>query len=134
SDKEAITHHYDVSNAFYNLFLDERMVYTCGYFTDWSNSLDQAQADKLELICRKLRLQPGDKLLDIGCGWGAMLIYAAKNFGVTGVGVSLSEEQTRLARERIKAAGLEDKITIHIKSYTELDEQFDKISSIGMFE
>ncbi|MGU3575492.1 class I SAM-dependent methyltransferase [Brucellaceae bacterium C25G] len=134
SDKEAITHHYDVSNEFYNLFLDERMVYTCAYFTDWSNSLDQAQADKLELICRKLRLEPGDRLLDIGCGWGAMLIYAAQNFGVTAVGVSLSEEQTSLARERIKAAGLEDKITIHLKSYADLDEKFDKISSIGMFE
>lgn len=134
SDKEAITHHYDVSNEFYQLFLDKRMVYTCAYFTDWSNSLDQAQADKLELICRKLRLKPGDRLLDIGCGWGAMLIYAAQNYGVTGVGVSLSEQQTKLARERIKAAGLEDKITIHIKSYADLDDQFDKISSIGMFE
>lgn len=138
SDKEAITHHYDVSNAFYQLFLDDRMVYTCAYFTDWNNSIDQAQADKLELICRKLRLQPGDRLLDIGCGWGAMLIYAAKHYGVTGTGVSLSEAQTALARERIRAEGLEDKITIHVKSYEDLARdpamQFDKISSIGMFE
>ncbi|MBN9044549.1 MAG: class I SAM-dependent methyltransferase [Rhizobiales bacterium] len=134
SSKEAITHHYDVSNAFYQLFLDERMVYTCGYFTDWANSIDQAQKDKLELICRKLRLQPGDRLLDIGCGWGALLIYAAQNFGVIGTGVSLSEAQTALARERIKAAGLEDRITIHVKSYAELDGQFDKITSVGMFE
>jgi cyclopropane-fatty-acyl-phospholipid synthase len=134
SNKEAITHHYDVSNAFYQLFLDERMVYTCAYFTDWANTIDQAQADKLELICRKLRLQPGDRLLDIGCGWGAMLIYAAKYYGVTGTGVSLSEAQTALARERIKAEGLEDKIIIHVKSYEHLEGQFDKISSIGMFE
>ncbi|PWL18517.1 SAM-dependent methyltransferase [Falsochrobactrum shanghaiense] len=134
SNKEAITHHYDVSNAFYQLFLDERMVYTCGYFTDWANSIDQAQKDKLELICRKLRLEPGDRLLDIGCGWGAFLIYAAQNYGVTGTGVSLSEAQTELARQRIKDAGLEDKITIHVKSYTELEGEFDKISSIGMFE
>jgi cyclopropane-fatty-acyl-phospholipid synthase len=134
SNKEAITHHYDVSNEFYKLFLDERMVYTCGYFTSWENSIDQAQKDKLELICRKLRLQPGDRLLDIGCGWGALLIYAVQNFGVTGTGVSLSEAQTALARERIKAAGLEEKITIHVKSYAELDDQFDKISSVGMFE
>lgn len=134
SDKAAITHHYDVSNEFYQLFLDERMVYTCAYFTDWANSLDQAQEAKLDLICRKLRLTPGEKLLDIGCGWGAMLIHAAKHYGITGTGVSLSEAQTALARERIKAEGLEDKITIHVKSYEHLDEEFDKISSIGMFE
>jgi cyclopropane-fatty-acyl-phospholipid synthase len=134
SDKDAITHHYDVSNAFYQTFLDERMVYTCAYFRDWQNSIDQAQEDKLELICRKLRLKPGDTLLDIGCGWGAMLIYAAKHYGVTGHGVSLSEAQTALARERIKAEGFEDKITIHIKSYEQMEGQFDKISSIGMFE
>ena len=134
SDKAAITHHYDVSNEFYQLFLDERMVYTCAYFTDWANSLDQAQEAKLDLICRKLRLKPGEKLLDIGCGWGAMLIHAAKHYGITGTGVSLSEAQTALARERIKAEGLEDKITIHVKSYEHLDEEFDKISSIGMFE
>lgn len=134
SDKEAITHHYDVSNEFYKLFLDERMVYTCGYFTDWANNIDQAQKDKLELICRKLRLKPGDRLLDIGCGWGALLIYAVQNFGVIGTGVSLSEAQSSFARERIKVAGLEDKITILVKSYTELDDQFDKISSVGMFE
>ena len=81
SDKDAITHHYDVSNAFYRLFLDERMVYTCAYFKDWANSLDQAQEDKLEHICRKLRLKPGETLLDIGCGWGALLIYAASPSG-----------------------------------------------------
>ncbi|MDM7850878.1 SAM-dependent methyltransferase [Pseudochrobactrum kiredjianiae] len=134
SNKDAISHHYDVSNAFYKLFLDERMVYTCGYFTNWDNDIHRAQKDKLELICRKLRLKSGDRLLDIGCGWGALLIYAVQNFGVTGTGVSLSEAQTKLARERIKALGLENKITIHIKSYTELDDKFDKISSIGMFE
>ncbi len=134
SDAAAIRHHYDISNAFYRLFLDERMVYSCGYFKDFADGIDQAQADKLEHICRKLRLKPGDRLLDIGCGWGAMLIHAAKHHGVVGHGVSLSEEQTRLARERILAEGLQDRITIDIKSYTELDGKYDKISSIGMFE
>jgi cyclopropane-fatty-acyl-phospholipid synthase len=134
SNKEAITHHYDISNAFYRLFLDERMVYTCAYFTDFTNDIDKAQTDKLEHICRKLRLKPGDTLLDIGCGWGALLIYAAKHYGVIGHGVSLSEEQTSLARERIRAEGLEDQIKIDIKSYTELTGSYDKISSIGMFE
>ena len=134
SNKEAITHHYDISNAFYRLFLDERMVYSCGYFTDFENGIDQAQVDKLDHICRKLRLMPGDRLLDIGCGWGAMLIHAAKNYGVVGHGVSLSEAQSELARERIRAEGLEGQITIEVKSYSDLTGQFDKISSIGMFE
>ncbi|RWC34632.1 MAG: class I SAM-dependent methyltransferase [Mesorhizobium sp.] len=134
SNRQAIQHHYDISNAFYRLFLDERMVYSCGYFTDFANDIDQAQKDKLDHICRKLRLKPGEKLLDIGCGWGAMLIHAAKNYGVVGHGVSLSEAQTELARERIRAEGLEDRITIEIKSYAELSGSFDKISSIGMFE
>lgn len=134
SSKEAIQHHYDISNAFYRLFLDERMVYSCGYFKDFANGIDEAQADKLDHICRKLRLKPGERLLDIGCGWGAMLIHAAKHYGVTGHGVSLSEAQTELARERIRAEGLEDRITIEIRSYAELTGTFDKISSIGMFE
>jgi cyclopropane-fatty-acyl-phospholipid synthase len=134
SNKEAIQHHYDISNDFYRLFLDERMVYSCGYFTDFANGIDQAQIDKLDHICRKLRLKPGERLLDIGCGWGAMLIHAVKNYGVIGHGVSLSEAQTELARERIRAEGLEDRITIEVKSYLELDGSFDKISSIGMFE
>lgn len=134
SNSQAIRHHYDISNAFYRLFLDDRMVYSCGYFTDFANGIDQAQKDKLDHICRKLRLKPGERLLDIGCGWGAMLIHAAKNYGVVGHGVSLSEAQTQLARERIRAEGLEDRITIEIKSYAELSGSFDKISSIGMFE
>jgi cyclopropane-fatty-acyl-phospholipid synthase len=134
SDQDAIMHHYDVSNAFYALFLDERMVYTCAYFQNPGDSLDAAQEAKLDLVCRKLRLKPGESLLDIGCGWGAMLIHAAKHYGVTGHGVTLSEAQTELARARIKAEGLEDKITIHLKSYTQMQGEFDKISSIGMFE
>jgi cyclopropane-fatty-acyl-phospholipid synthase len=134
SNKEAITHHYDISNDFYRLFLDERMVYSCGYFKDFGNGIDQAQFDKLDHICRKLRLKPGETLLDIGCGWGAMLIHAAKHYGVVGHGVSLSEAQTALARERIRAERLEDRITIEVKPYSELSGTFDKISSIGMFE
>lgn len=134
SDKRAITHHYDVSNQFYALFLDKRMVYTCAYFTDWSNGIDQAQHDKLDHICRKLRLKPGDQFLDIGCGWGSLLIHAAKHYGAIGTGVSLSEAQTALARERIRAEGLEPRITIHVKSYEDLEGSFDKIASIGMFE
>ena len=136
SDKEAITHHYDVSNDFYRLFLDERMVYTCAYFEEDHWNIDEAQRAKLDLVCRKLRLKPGERLLDIGCGWGAMLIHAAENYGVTGVGVSLSEAQTALARERIAARGLSDRIEIKVQSYADLpmDGSFDKISSIGMFE
>ncbi|MBX3583884.1 MAG: class I SAM-dependent methyltransferase [Rhizobiaceae bacterium] len=135
SDKEAITHHYDISNEFYQLFLDKRMLYSCGYFTDFANDIDKAQLDKLDHICRKLRLKPGETMLDIGSGWGALLIHAVKHYGVTGTGVSLSEAQTALARERIRSEGLEDRISIEVKPYTELNgRSFDKISSIGMFE
>lgn len=134
STAAAIRHHYDVSNEFYRLFLDDRMVYSCGYFQDWSNDLDQAQADKLDMICRKLRLAPGERFLDIGSGWGALVIHAAQNYGVSAHGVTLSREQFKLANERIAAAGLQDKITIELKPFQELTGQFDKISSIGMFE
>lgn len=133
-DKGDIQFHYDLSNDFYRLFLDERMVYTCAYFTEWHDDIDRAQTDKLEMICRKLRLQPGDRMLDIGCGWGALLIHAALRYGVIGEGVTLSEEQAALARERIAAAGLSDKVTIHLKSYEEMSGPYDKIASIGMFE
>ncbi|GGE27543.1 cyclopropane-fatty-acyl-phospholipid synthase [Agaricicola taiwanensis] len=129
-----IAHHYDVSNAFYRLFLDERMVYTCGYFDGWHDDLGKAQEDKLEMICRKLRLQPGERMLDIGCGWGALLIHAAERYDIRGVGVTLSEEQALLARELVSAKGLQDKIEIRLADYASLDESFDKISSIGMFE
>lgn len=126
--------HYDVSNEFYQLFLDEQMIYTCAYFTDWQNSLDQAQYDKLDMICKKLRLKPGETLLDIGCGWGGLLIHAAENYGVKGHGVTLAKEQYALANERIREKGLENQITIELKDYRDLDGQFDKISSIGMYE
>ena len=135
SDQKDIAFHYDVSNAFYRLFLDPRMVYTCGYFTDWDNDLATAQADKLDMICRKLRLQRGDRLLDIGCGWGALICHAAEHYGVTALGVTLSEEQLALARETIAERGLQDKVSVELKDYRLLaGESFDKISSIGMFE
>ncbi len=133
-DKDLIQFHYDVSNAFYQLFLDERMIYTCGYFTDWSNSLDQAQRDKLEMICRKLRLQPGERFLDIGCGWGGLMCYAAENFGVEALGVTLSQEQLDYAQTEIERRGLTDKVRVELKDYRDLTGQFDKIASIGMYE
>ena len=133
--REEIGHHYDVSNAFYRLFLDERMVYTCAYFERDDMTLDEAQEAKLDLVCRKLRLREGERLLDIGCGWGAMLIHAAERYGVTGHGVTLSEEQAALARTRIEERGLSDRITIELKPFEELEAaSFDKVSSIGMFE
>jgi cyclopropane-fatty-acyl-phospholipid synthase len=110
------------------------MVYTCAYFSEWHHDLDRAQADKLDMICRKLRLQPGDRMLDIGCGWGALLIHAAKHYGVNGHGVTLSPSQREIALARIEAAGLTGKVTIDLKPYEELTEPYDKISSIGMFE
>ena len=134
SRKDDIAFHYDVSNDFYRLFLDPEMVYTCAYFTDWSNDIATAQKDKLDMICRKLRLKPGERMLDIGCGWGALICHAAEHYGVTAVGVTLAEEQLKLARDRIRERGLEDKVSVELIDYRDMKGKFDKISSIGMFE
>lgn len=134
-DRAAIQYHYDVGNDFYRLFLDERMVYSCAYFPTGQEGLDDAQQAKLELICRKLRLRGGERLLDIGCGWGGMLIHAAQRYGVEGVGVTLSQAQLELGRERVRAAGLEGQIKLELRDYRDLgDADFDRIVSIGMFE
>lgn len=133
-EKKYMEFHYDVSNEFYQLFLDERMTYTCAYYKDWDNSLDQAQHDKLDMICKKLRLKAGEHMLDIGCGWGGLLIHAAENYGVKGHGVTLAKEQYAYALNAIKEKGLEGQITIELKDYRDLEGQYDKISSIGMYE
>jgi cyclopropane-fatty-acyl-phospholipid synthase len=134
TNQDYIQFHYDLGNEFYALFLGEQMQYSCGYFTDWTNSLDQAQHDKLELICRKLRLKPGETLLDIGCGWGGLICYAAQHFGVRAHGVTLSQTQLDYTREKIRRLGLEDQVRVELRDYTTLDETYDKIASIGMFE
>jgi cyclopropane-fatty-acyl-phospholipid synthase len=136
SDRAAISHHYDVSNAFYRLFLDQRMVYSCAYFHAEGESLDDAQAHKLDHICRKLRLKPGERLLDIGCGWGALVIWAARHYGVHAHGITLSTEQLEEARSRIVAEGLQDRITVELRDYRALEGEgvYDKVSSVGMFE
>ena len=134
SSKKDIAFHYDVGNAFYRLFLDPEMVYTCGYFREPGNNLATAQTDKLEMICRKLRLKPGDRLLDIGCGWGALVCYAAEHYGVTAVGITLSEEQAALAKKTIAERNLEDRVTVEVQDLYDLEGHFDKIASIGMFE
>ncbi len=132
--RQNIQYHYDVSNAFYALFLDPQMVYSCGYFTDWSNDIATAQRDKLDMICRKLRLKQDDTFLDIGCGWGALVCHAAQNYGVRAHGVTLAETQYALAKEKVAKLGLESRVTIELKDYTRLEGSFDKIASIGMFE
>ncbi len=135
SDSEAIQYHYDVSNAFYAQWLGESMVYSCGYFENGDETLDQAQAKKIDHILRKIRLQPRQRLLDIGCGWGALVIRAAQQFGARCVGVTLSQNQYELARERVKAAGLEDRVEIRLQDYRDVaDGPFDRITSVGMFE
>ncbi len=135
TNKQNVAYHYDVSNAFYRLFLDPEMVYTCAYFQpDWHDDLARAQFDKLDMICRKLRLKPGDRFLDIGCGWGALICHAAQHYGVKATGVTLSEEQAALAREKIAALGLQDRVEVVLRDYTQMEGEFDKISSIGMFE
>jgi cyclopropane-fatty-acyl-phospholipid synthase len=134
TNKKNVHYHYDLSNRFYELFLDPEMVYTCAYFKDWDNDLATAQADKLDMICRKLRLQPGETLLDIGCGWGALVCHAAMHFGVHAHGVTLAEEQFAYAKEKVARLGLEDKVTLELRDYALVDGRFDKIASIGMFE
>ncbi|HWK38321.1 MAG TPA: cyclopropane-fatty-acyl-phospholipid synthase family protein [Hyphomicrobium sp.] len=133
-NKDYVQFHYDLSNEFYALFLDPEMVYSCAYYTDWNNDVAQAQRDKLEMICRKLRLKPGDRFLDIGCGWGGLICHAAKNYGVTAHGITLSEEQLAFAKEKIKRLGLEDRVTVELKDYSMMSGEFDKIASIGMYE
>lgn len=134
NDRDYIQFHYDLGNEFYQLFLDPEMQYSCGYFTDWGNSLEQAQRDKMEMICRKLRLQPGEKMLDIGCGWGGLICHAALNYGVHAHGVTLSQTQFDFAQQKIRRMGLEDRVTVELRDYTTLDGTYDKISSIGMYE
>ncbi|MFQ5814038.1 MAG: class I SAM-dependent methyltransferase [Anaerolineae bacterium] len=134
-DRAAITYHYDVGNEFYALWLDRRMVYSCAYFPTGAEGLDTAQECKLEHICRKLRLQPGERLLDIGCGWGGLVMYAAQKYGVTALGVTLSEKQAAFAAERIAAAGFDGQAMVTLQDYRDLSgETFDKIVSVGMFE
>jgi cyclopropane-fatty-acyl-phospholipid synthase len=133
-NKDYIQFHYDLSNDFYALFLDPEMVYSCAYYTDWSNTVEQAQTDKLEMICRKLRLKPGERMLDIGSGWGGLVCHAAKNYGVTAHGCTLSEEQLAFAREKVKRLGLEKQVTFELIDYSSVTGTYDKIASIGMYE
>ena len=138
-DLDDIKHHYDVGNDFYQLWLDERMVYSCAYFQTGEETIDAAQEAKLDHICRKLRLQPGERFLDIGCGWGGLIVHAAQRYGVRAVGITLSDNQFASAKERVKAAGLERQVRVLLLDYRDAPERFgegafDKISSIGMFE
>jgi cyclopropane-fatty-acyl-phospholipid synthase len=135
-DREAVSFHYDVSNAFYRLWLDERMVYSCAYFAGPDDSIDAAQAAKLDYLCRKLRLKPGQRLLDIGCGWGGLAMFAAEHFGVSVTGVTLSEQQAAWAEELVRRKGLAGRVAIERRDYRELDATggFDAIVSVGMAE
>ena len=135
-DKLAVTYHYDRSNDFYALWLDARMVYSCAYFATPGDDLDTAQERKLEYICRKLRLQPGERLLDLGCGWGGLVLYAAQHFGVEAYGITLSQPQAELAQQRIAGAGLAERCRVEVRDYRDIDtpDSYDKIVSVGMFE
>ncbi len=134
--RKSIAHHYDVSNDFYRLWLDREMVYSCAYFPETDRSLDKAQQDKLDYICKKLRLAPDQTLLDIGCGWGALVCWAARHYGVRAHGVTLSKQQYQYACDRIRNEGLEERVTVELRDYRELpeDARYDRIVSVGMFE
>jgi len=137
-DRRAVTFHYDVSNDFYRLWLDRRMVYSCAYFQSPDDDLDTAQQRKLDYLCRKLRLRAGQRLLDIGCGWGALVLYAAKHFGVRAEGITLSNAQAEWSHERIAEAGLTNQAKIELRDYREISangcELYDAIVSVGMAE
>jgi cyclopropane-fatty-acyl-phospholipid synthase len=134
-DAEAVRHHYDVSNEFFALFLDETMTYSCALFEDDAETLEEAQRAKLELICRKLELEPGQRLLDVGSGWGSLGIHAATQHGASVLGITLSEPQARLATERARDAGVADRVEFRVMDYRDLEgERFDAIASIGMVE
>jgi cyclopropane-fatty-acyl-phospholipid synthase len=136
TNRKAIAFHYDVSNDFYNLWLDQQMVYSCAYFEDPDESLDQAQSNKLEHICRKLRLKSGEHFLDIGCGWGALIRWAARHYGVRAHGVTLSRNQYEYGLRKIQEEGLQERVTVELKDYRDMEGEarFDKIASVGMFE
>lgn len=129
-----ISFHYDLSNDFYALFLDPEMVYTCAYFTDWGNDIATAQRDKLDMICRKLRLAPGDRFLDIGCGWGGLVCHAALHYGVRAHGITLSREQLDFAQKKVDRLGLAGSVTLELIDYADLEGTYDKIASVGMYE
>ncbi len=136
SDRRAISHHYDVGNDFYDLFLGRDRIYSCAYFKTKHEDLDRAQTDKLDHICRKLRLQPGEKLLDIGCGWGGLIAYAARYYGVSATGVTISRNQFEAARDLIAREGLGRQCRVELADYRQVPGAacFDKIVSVGMFE
>jgi cyclopropane-fatty-acyl-phospholipid synthase len=134
-DAKAVRHHYDVSNEFFELFLDESMTYSCAIFSRGAKTLEQAQHAKLDLVCKKLALLEGERVLDVGCGWGAFVIHAARDYGVKAVGITLSPPQAQLARRRIADAGLSDRVEVRVADYRDLHgERYDAIASIGMVE
>ena len=133
-DSESIAHHYDVSTDFYRLWLDDNLVYSCAYFRSDEDSLEQAQIQKIDHILNKIQLRPGERLLDIGCGWGALVLRAAQHYGARCVGITLSRQQYEEATRRVHAAGVQDRCEIRLQDYRDVDESFDKITSVGMFE
>lgn len=134
-DARAVRHHYDVSNELFKLFLDDSMTYSCAVFSHGATTLEEAQREKLDLVCRKLALKEGERVLDVGCGWGSFVLHAAREYGVRAVGITLSPSQAELARERVAQAGLADRIEIRVEDYRDLrGERFDAIASIGMVE